>query len=834
MEKEICKDYLETRMGIETLAYKYHVGKLKIKKILSDNGIEIKKRGNQKSNEKFVVSDWRIEKYKPVEGMEYIVYDPKTGFKTRDIKNEGGFITSYLKKAYNLTFPTLYDRRKYYMQTGNYWWEQWLLVKCVPIGSVSVEQCDWQFAGNVEDKISDVVSNRIRGAKKKHVFIKKTAKVSKTNDGVKKTKQELFVEKAQLAHPDENLDYSQSVYVDKSTPVYIIDHDLRPDGTEYGGYWQRPENHLRGTGHPDKFRDKQRERKRYGWDEMVAKFKEAHPDENIEYPPQENYTGLSCKIRFIDHDLRPDGTEYGEVWQVASEHLKGRKHPRKYFDSRIGSMYKIQPLIKKDIEKKTPTEIFKEKIISKFGDKYILDKVIYRKAKEKVCITCREHGDFWITPNKLLAGQGCYECGREKLYNALRYTRDEVIEKANKVHNNRYTYEHFTEYKNNTSMITVTCPIHGDFKQTVASHLAGCGCPKCAVTTRANNCMLTFEDFLERARKTHGSKYEYIGEYKGYDKPLQILCPIHGEFWQTPDAHIHGCGCQKCGSMSSKAEKEIFDYVNTLGFGKIEQTNHTILDGLEIDVYIPKKKVGIEYNGLYWHSEENGKDNRYHLNKTLKAEEKGVKLIQVFEDEWINHKDIVLSKIRHILGVDKERIKIGARKCIVREITNDESETFLEKWHIQGFGKSTIYYGAYYNDVLVGVMSFKYSEDEWELTRFATNGDYSVPGLGGKIFKRFLDDKNPSYVKSFADRRWTLDKDNNLYTKVGFKIEEICKPDYRYVVGNERKHKFGFRKQILHKKYGVPLEWTEKEMCDTLGFYRIWDCGLIKYVWKCE
>ena len=87
-------------------------------------------------------------------------------------------------------------------------------------------------------------------------------------------------------------------------------------------------------------------------------------------------------------------------------------------------------------------------------------------------------------------------------------------------------------------------------------------------------------------------------------------------------------------------------------------------------------------------------------------------------------------------------------------------------------------------------------------------------------------------VKSFADRRWTVDIDNNLYTKIGFKLDEIEKPDYRYVVGNERKHKFLFRKKMLNKKYGLPLTMTEKEMCNHLGFYRIWDCGLIKYVYK--
>jgi hypothetical protein len=549
-------------------------------------------------------------------------------------------------------------------------------------------------------------------------------------------------------------------------------------------------------------------------------FKEAHPGENLEYPPQENYRNLNSKIRFIDHDLRPDGTEYGEVWQVASEHLKGRKHPRKYFDSRKGTapVNKLsnEEYIRRCIDKwgdryildkcvfngtkknviitcrehgdfvvdagnfihghgcpkcagvhKYNNEEFKQRIREVHGDKYVLDKVDYSNARTKVCLICPEHGEFWITPNKLLSGEGCYECGRERLYDSLRYTRDEVVEKAKIVHNNRYTYDNFTEYRNNGSMIVATCPVHGDFRQTVASHLAGCGCPSCF-------------------------------------------------------------------STRSKSENEIYEYVKSLGFENAEQGNRDILDGLEIDVYIPEKRTGIEFNGLYWHSEANGKDKHYHLNKTLKAEESGVKLLQVFEDEWNGHRDVVLSKIRHILGVDSDRVKTGARKCVISEIGKKAAMEFLNMWHVQGFSASTIYYGAFYGDILVAVMSFKhYSDaDEWELTRFATHGGYSIPGIGGKMFSRFVKDSDPDVVKSFADRRWTLDKDNNLYTNIGFVLDEICKPDYRYIDENERKHKFGFRKQILHRKYGVPLEWTEKQMCDSLGFYRIWDCGLFKYVWK--
>ena len=109
-------------------------------------------------------------------------------------------------------------------------------------------------------------------------------------------------------------------------------------------------------------------------------------------------------------------------------------------------------------------------------------------------------------------------------------------------------------------------------------------------------------------------------------------------------------------------------------------------------------------------------------------------------------------------------------------------------------------------------------------------------GVGGKLFGYFVRKYNPTEVKSFADRRWTLDKDKNLYTNLGFKLDEILKPDYRYynykVDKVKRFHKFGFRKEILSKKYGFPMEMTESEMTKAIGFDKIWDCGLFRYVWK--
>ena len=162
------------------------------------------------------------------------------------------------------------------------------------------------------------------------------------------------------------------------------------------------------------------------------------------------------------------------------------------------------------------------------------------------------------------------------------------------------------------------------------------------------------------------------------------------------------------------------------------------------------------------------------------------------------------------------------------------AEPFLTTYHIQGFVTSTAYYGAFYGDILVGVMTFKQEKQEmWNLTRFATNTDYRLPGLASKIFKQFIKDNNPMEVKTFLDRRWSHCNEN-VYDRMGFKLVETLAPDYRYVVRNQRVHKFSFRKQNIAKKYNLPLTMTEKEMVEQLGYYRIWDCGLYKYIWENE
>ena len=259
----------------------------------------------------------------------------------------------------------------------------------------------------------------------------------------------------------------------------------------------------------------------------------------------------------------------------------------------------------------------------------------------------------------------------------------------------------------------------------------------------------------------------------------------------------------------------------------------------ELSIYVPEYKLAIEYNGLITHSEKCIKDCKYHLNKLEECNNNGIKLIQVFEDEYNEHTEVVYEKIRHLLHKDDSKPKIFARKCEIAHVEQPLAKEFLNKNHVQGYGTGSLYYGAYYKHDLVGVMAFKQTakgSDEWELTRFASDIHCHCVGLGGKLFNQFIKENNPKLVKSFADRRWTLDKEHNLYVNLGFKLDYALHPDYRYVLAKEgiREHKFNFRKKHIIRKFpneGFNMNMTEREMMLKLGIPRIYDCGLFKYVW---
>jgi hypothetical protein len=273
--------------------------------------------------------------------------------------------------------------------------------------------------------------------------------------------------------------------------------------------------------------------------------------------------------------------------------------------------------------------------------------------------------------------------------------------------------------------------------------------------------------------------------------------------------------------------------------------DRTVLNGLEIDIYDTDLKIGFEINGVYYHSEINGgKNKQYHLNKQLVANENGIELMHIFEDEIYYKKNIVISKMKHALGINDNK-KIYAKNCNVKIINQITANDFYNNNHIQGYVPSLVDLGIYCDDVLMAAMSFNnkrnmnkehiHNSNVFELTRFATSIEYLVVGAGGKLLNYFISNYKPQRIISFADRRWTINCDNNFYTKMGFKLINTLSPDYTYVNGKinryQRFHKFGFGKNAIKKRFPEVYDEskTEWQMMQELGYDRIWDCGKFKY-----
>jgi very-short-patch-repair endonuclease len=252
----------------------------------------------------------------------------------------------------------------------------------------------------------------------------------------------------------------------------------------------------------------------------------------------------------------------------------------------------------------------------------------------------------------------------------------------------------------------------------------------------------------------------------------------------------------------------------------------------EIDFVIDSHRIAIEVNGLRWHSEMFGKrGRRYHLEKTMRCDEMGYRLIHIFNDEIDNYTDTVFSILRSALGIKKS--VLYARQCTVMELTYTDVKDFLENTHLQGAYPASKYYGLYTTQgVLVSVMTFKkIGSGEYELSRYCIHNEYTIHGAAHRLFKMFLKNINDcDRIITYSDRRFF---NGGLYSKLGFNHVYDTQPNYWYLTrGSERReHRLKYTKQKLVKD-GYDPSMTEWEIMQCLGRDRIWDCGHSKWVYE--
>lgn len=306
------------------------------------------------------------------------------------------------------------------------------------------------------------------------------------------------------------------------------------------------------------------------------------------------------------------------------------------------------------------------------------------------------------------------------------------------------------------------------------------------------------------------------------------LAELLGVDGTTVYARLQRHGIEINPTKTSAAERQIFEFVKSLGFDDAIQSDREVLGGKELDIVIPSKKIAIEFDGLHWHSAKY-KQNGYHLDKTLDASDAGYRLIHIFEDEWEYRNQQVKDKIKSILGVDDRQI-IHARKCEHGIVEDTETIVeFYETNHIQGTAGQTITFSLSFEGSVVAMMSFKKrSDEEYELNRFATSA--RVSGGFSKILKyakTHLKELGVSSLISFADMRYST---GNLYETTGWTMVDVLAPDYQYVIGDRRVRKQNFRRKYLPERLDIfDPELSERDNMLANGIYQIYDCGLMKF-----
>lgn len=631
-----------------------------------------------------------------------------------------------------------------------------------------------------------------------------------------KCNKEEFIVKSKKLYGEESFDYSLVRYENAYTEIELICN-------KHGKFIITPNKHLEIVGGcPMCSKEKRKKKKMMSNDEYKQLVIKKHG--NTYDLSKTVYKGMRENITAIC-------SEHGEFSVNAYNFVHTCGCPICGINKRNKTSSKKT---QKKIEKLTKERFIAESVRI-FGDYYDYSKVDlkHKDTKNRVCIICPKHGEFWQNPYSHIHGHGCKKCGKEKASNEQKLTTKEFIKKAKIIHGDKYDYTK-TKYNGCYCNVEIICPKHGIFKQKAYSHLNGHGCKKCANEENSKLLLSNTEDFIQKSNIIHKNKEDYsLVVYKNAKTPVTIICDKGHIYSQMPNKHLSGHGCPYCSNNISKSEDEIKSFLQTLGF-TIQSNNRQILPhSKEIDIFIPSKNIAIEYDGLYWHN-ENSKNKNYHLDKTKECEKQNIQLIHIFEDEWLNHKDIVKSRLKSILGITEN--KIFARKCQIKEIPNNDCKNFINENHIQGSINASIKYGLYYHDKLVSIMTFgklrknlghNNKNDEFELLRFCNKLDTTVIGGASKLLNHFIKTYNPKEIISYCDRRWSIGK---LYEKLGFSFDHCSQPNYFYVIGQQRYNRFSFRKDILVKQ-GFDPNKSEHEIMLERGIYRIYDCGTKVYKW---
>lgn len=484
-----------------------------------------------------------------------------------------------------------------------------------------------------------------------------------------------------------------------------------------------------------------------------------------------------------------DGYYYLAVDKVTGEHFRDIENRGGFLTTHIRKKYNVE----------VPSLYKRQNYLLETGNYWWeqwLDVIEVEEKKVKKCPYCE-----WVTTD-LENKSGAYTAH-------IQNEHDITIEEHLKNHPEDEAYLHsivskikYREFEKDSSRFVV-CPICGKkMKKITNTHLE-------------DKHGMTFDEFKKQYQDA---------DYMSKEQMNQILeSQRKSNMFIAKSRYI------------SKQEMEIREFLD--GFGIQYRSNRQILIGKEIDILIDSHKIGIEVNGLKWHSERFAhKDKSYHVTKTNMCNEKGYALFHVFEDVFFSKKELVFSKIRHKLMLDTGKPKVAGRKLSVTVISASDGASFIEKYNIEGDKNADYYLGGYFHGELVAVMSFKNVEEgDWELLSIATKDTYVYQGVASKMFRSFVRDRNPKTVISYSNRNWDNRMSENVYSKMGFCFDSVVEPTFRYYSERIERHDTFSPESLdieaIRVENGFPSNMSKDEILANAGYDKVWNCGQFAYKW---
>jgi G:T-mismatch repair DNA endonuclease (very short patch repair protein) len=487
------------------------------------------------------------------------------------------------------------------------------------------------------------------------------------------------------------------------------------------------------------------------------------------------------------------------------------------------------------------------------GDKYQYPDQPYVGNKVKVTISCPTHGVFQQKPNSHLSGRGCPQCAnkRKQAWNTevSALVKEGLFSRLAGV-NARWGYD-IDSFQGMLKPMHCQCSAHGPFTARPNNLLRNSGCAPCGAekhSSATQSRRLTLQDVEPRGRAVYGDLFDYRAVEHGPNGAVVVgVCNKHGLEWQQVASDLERFNpCGRCSRHQSKGEAAVAALLaaHTL----VEARNRTMLRPKELDIYMPEHNLAVEYCGEFWHSHKDAADERAnklrHYQKYADCKALGVRLITLYESEWVDHNYAVRRLLRNALG--KGKGKLMARKCDLQKVSAPVAAAFYNKYHPQGGAGGGEHYGLFWKGKLVACMRFALGANDrgaaaaaraWTLTRFATR--VTVAGGASRLFKAFVAEHDPPQVKSFSDNRFF---EGGMYAQLGFVLEAETEPDYQVW-----HPKLGLRPKPHYQRRLLPARIaeigadaafdpatdprTEAEMTYLLGAGRIFDCGKKRWLW---